>query len=49
MNVLKNFAKIGTDINSLETDFDSADYYNAGEDMASVLIDTLGPVQQPTF
>jgi len=49
MNVLKNYSKIFTDIGSLETDFDSGDYYNAGEDMASVLIDTLGPVQQTKF
>ena len=46
MNVLKNFTKIGVDVGSLETDFDSGNYYQAGEDMASVMIDTLGPVQQ---
>jgi hypothetical protein len=49
MNVLKNFSKIGSDIGSLETDFDNADYFQAGEDMASVLVDTLGPVEQTMF
>jgi hypothetical protein len=45
-NVLSNFRGIESDISTLESDYDSSNYFQAGEDMAQVFIDTLGPIEQ---
>ena len=45
-NVLSNFRGIESDISTLESDYDSSNYFQAGEDMAQLFVDTLGPIEQ---
>jgi len=48
-NVLSNYKGVEKDITTMETDYDSGDYFNAGEDMAQLFVDTLGPIEQPSM
>jgi len=48
-NVLSNYKGVENDITTMETDYDSGDYFNAGEDMAQLFVDTLGPIEQPSM
>merc|ERR1712167_398211 len=43
-NVIKNFAEITSDVSKIGTDFSGQKYEAAGEDIADMLVATLGPV-----
>ena len=45
-NVVSNFSKITNDISKIPTDFSSAQYKNAGEDVADIMVSAIGPVPQ---
>ena len=45
-NVLTHFATITTDINKATSDFTDAKFYDAGSDVADVLVQTLGQVPE---
>ena len=45
-NLIKNFSKITADITKTSTDIAGAQYYNAGEDIADVMVLTLGAVPE---
>ena len=45
-NVISNWGGITTDINKVTTDFSSSDFKGAGEDIADVLVLSLGPVPE---
>merc|ERR1712100_251881 len=43
-NVIKNFGEITSDVTKIGTDFGGQKYEAAGEDIADMLVATLGPV-----
>ena len=43
-NLIKNFAKIQTEINTTSADIAKADYYTAGEDISDIVVLTLGKI-----
>merc|ERR1719465_85137 len=45
-NVIKNFANITKDISSIPTDFNNHQFKNAGEDIADIMVQSIGPVPQ---
>ena len=45
-NVIKNFSKITQDISSIPTDFNNHQFKNAGEDIADIMVQSIGPVPQ---
>lgn len=48
-NVLENPVKLDKDIKKSETDLDTGDYYDFGEDIADILTLAVGPVQVPDY
>ena len=46
MNVLKNYSKILADIGKIPTDFSSGDFKDAGDEVADIMVDALGPIPQ---
>ena len=45
MHYAMHHAKIQDDIKTLETDWDSQDYFKAGQDLADISVLALGPIQ----
>ena len=45
-NVVQHFSDITGDINKVTTDFSGKEYKNAGEDIADILVLSLGPVPE---
>ena len=45
-NVVNNFSKITSDISSIPTDFNNKQFKNAGEDIADIMVQAIGPVPQ---
>ena len=43
-NVLKNIKTIMTDVTKTDTDWKAAHYQSAGEDVADILIESVGPI-----
>ena len=46
MNVLAHFGAITADINKVTSDFNEAKFYDAGSDVADVLVQSLGTVPE---
>ena len=46
VNIIKNFSKILKDISCETADFDTQNYYQAGSDIADILVLTLGAVPE---
>ena len=43
-NVLANWKTITADVSKTDTDWKAADYKNAGEDVADILVESVGPI-----
>ena len=48
-NAFSNLNAIKTDVTKLTSDYSSQDYYNVGDDVADILILTLGPVPESEY
>ena len=48
-NYLFHHDAIDSDITALTTDWDAESYFNAGEDLAQLMIDAIGPIQTTAF
>lgn len=48
-NVIAHFSNIMTDINKIPTDFTDAKYKDAGEDIADLMVQAIGPVPEGTW
>ena len=46
MNVLKNYSKILADIGKIPDDFSSGDFKDAGDEIADIMVDAIGPIPQ---
>ena len=45
-NLLANWKKVSADVTQVETDFNDSKFYEAGEDVADVLILSVGPISE---
>lgn len=45
-NVIEHFPQITQDIQKIPTDFSSAQYKDAGEDVADIMVQAIGPVPE---
>ena len=45
-NLLANWKKVSADVNTVESDWNAAKYYEAGEDVADMLILSVGPISE---
>ena len=43
-NLIRNFAKVSEDINTTSADIAKDDYYTAGNDIADIVVLTLGKI-----
>ena len=43
-NVIHNFGQISSDVSKVSTDFSGKSYENAGEDIADILVESVGPI-----
>ena len=49
-NLLANWSQVFADVQKTETDWNAADYYDAGDDIADILVLSLGkPTQAPQY
>merc|ERR1711998_460501 len=48
-NVLKNWSKIQADITKIPTDFTKSNYKGAGQDIADIMVQALGPVPESSW
>ena len=45
-NLLANWKKVSSDVTQVETDWNNSKFYEAGEDVADVLILSVGPISE---
>ena len=43
-NLIHNWGKVAGDVSKVDTDYKSAKYENVGEDVADILIESVGPI-----
>ena len=46
-NLLSNWKQVSADVSKVETDWSADNFYDAGDDIASILVLSLGPVSKP--
>ena len=46
MNLLANWKKVSADVSTTEFDWTAANYYKAGEDVADILVLSVGPITE---
>ena len=46
-NLLANWSKVVADVSKTESDWNANNFYDAGDDVAELLVLSVGPVSQP--
>ena len=47
-NLLKNWSQVAQEVNKTETDFKDSDFYDAGDDVAEIVVLSLGKITHAT-